>query len=96
MKEYDQFIKEYDIENEKITPGFILDVHNSPGQLLNETAHDQKADLILIGSKGRTMGTSIFLGSVTEKLIKMDNDIPILIVKSKEKSFDFFELIKSI
>jgi len=63
---------------------------------INRKAHHLNADLRIIGARGRTRTAALLLGSTTEHLIRMDSDIPILIVKSKEKVFDFFELIKTI
>jgi nucleotide-binding universal stress UspA family protein len=40
-----------------------------------------KADLIIIGQKGRTGDSELLMGSVAEKLISNEKDYPILVVK---------------
>jgi len=40
-----------------------------------------KADLIIIGQRGRTGDSELLIGSVAEKLISNDKDYPILVVK---------------
>lgn len=68
----------------------------SPADVINDTAHEEKVDLIIIGAKGRTALTALFLGSVAEKLINKDSDIPLLLVKHKAKSFSFWEMLSTI
>ena len=89
-------IEKHDVEHTHIKPVFKYDSEGSPANLANETAHQENADVILIGARGRTAATAIFLGSVTEKLLTLDSDIPLLIVKDKKKTFDFLELLKKI
>lgn len=96
VKKYNKQIEETELDGVHITPLFMLDKHEEPAVLVNEVAHKKKADLLVIGAKGRTATTALFLGSVAEKLITLDSDIPLLIVKDKNKTFNFFELLKKI
>lgn len=96
VKKYNKMIERFDVEHVHIQPVFKFDEENAPAQLMNEIAHQNNADLILIGARGRTATTAMFLGSVTEKLLTLDSDIPLLIVKDKNKTFDFLELLKKI
>lgn len=70
--------------------------HISPADLINKTAHEKEVDLIIIGARGRTALTALFLGSVAEKLISKDSDIPLLVVKHKAKTFSFWEMLSTI
>ncbi len=70
--------------------------HQSAADLINKAAHDMSADLIIIGARGRTALTALFLGSTAEKLITRDSDIPLLVVKHKAKTFSFWEMLESI
>lgn len=96
VKKYNKQIEKTNLDGIHITPLFVLDKHEEPAVLVNEVAHKKKADLVVIGAKGRTATTALFLGSVAEKLISVDTDIPLLVVKDKEKTFNFFELLKKI
>jgi nucleotide-binding universal stress UspA family protein len=49
-----------------------------------------------VGAKGRSAAAAIFLGSVTEKLLRINYDIPVLIVKEKGKHFTFLDFINNI
>lgn len=68
----------------------------SPADVINKVAHESGIDLIIIGARGRTALTALFLGSVAEKLITKDSDIPLLLVKHKAKTFSFWEMLESI
>lgn len=67
---------------------------NNFARLVNRSAHKNNAGLIIIGAKGRTFLSSVFLGSVTEKLISFDKNIPIWIVKQKNEVFNIWKAMK--
>lgn len=69
---------------------------HSPAHLLNEYAHKHQADLIIVAARGHNLLTALFLGSVAEKLIKLDSDIPLLIIKRQDRSLSFQEMIEQI
>ncbi len=74
---------------------FILD-EDSPADTIFSFAKGRNADMIIMGSKGRTEMASILLGSVTEKVINYDTDIPLLVVKEKEENMGFFKALMKI
>ncbi|HXH19316.1 MAG TPA: universal stress protein [Chitinophagales bacterium] len=90
------FISELKIPASRITPLFELEDKLPLARMIKEAAEKCKADIILVGAKGRTNVTAILLGSVTEKLIKLNSDIPLLVVKQKDKSFRFLDFIKNV
>jgi|GEM_PF-1099968 len=67
---------------------------NNFARFINRSAHTHNAGLIIIGAKGRTFLSSVFLGSVTEKLISLDKNIPIWIVKQKDEVFNIWKAMK--
>jgi nucleotide-binding universal stress UspA family protein len=50
------------------------------------------ADLIIMGSRGRTQFASFMLGSVAVKLLELIYHIPIIIEKDKEKNMGFADV----
>lgn len=60
-----------------------LDVirHDSPGQALVEAAGAREADLIIVGSHGRTGLRRVLLGSVAERVVRLAQ-CPVLVVRS--------------
>ncbi len=82
---YQQYLDkmELNIDQDKIYPLFRLDEKNRPARLILEEAGKNYCDLIVIGSKGQSSTAAMFLGSTTEKLLKQDKHIPVLILKQK-------------
>lgn len=62
-------------------------------ELLRDWLHKLDCQLLVMGSKGRTNIAAMFLGSLTEKLIKLDLKVPILVIKKKNESLGFFQAL---
>lgn len=88
--EYKEFMKGIDLKGIKVSPLFIL--NDNPAKALQGVAKRKKADLIVIGAKGRSLAALVLLGSVTEKLIETTH-IPILAVKKKGSGMGFLEAL---
>ncbi|MGB5808965.1 MAG: universal stress protein [Polyangiales bacterium] len=56
--------------------------HPSPGRALCQTAEDEGADLLIVGSHGRTGLSRAFLGSVAEKVVR-HAPCPVLVVRER-------------
>jgi len=72
---------------------FVLNESGDEGKLLLEEANKMDADMILLGSRGRTKSAAILLGSVAEKLVMVNNVLPMLIFKKKGETVGFFEAL---
>ncbi len=59
-------------------------------------AKEAGADLIIIGAKGRSSATALFIGSKAEKLIQIDADIPLLVVRPKGKRAGIMEYLQEL
>lgn len=75
---------------------FALSDENSIGKQIKDASDKENANLIVMGAKGRTLATQIFLGSATEKLIKFQSNSALLVVKDKSSIFDFWKFFESI
>jgi nucleotide-binding universal stress UspA family protein len=53
-----------------------------PWEGIAEIAEEERADLIVVATRGRTAAAALFLGSVTERLIAA-TAVPLLAVKKK-------------
>lgn len=94
QNDFKKFVKKH-IEKE-FECHFILDDERHAGELIIDSAKEYGADLIIMGSKGRTASASILLGSVAEKLVQVNNEIPMLILKKKGENMGFFEALFKI
>ena len=78
----------------KIT--YTLDKDEDVIASIVKAAKKAKADLIIIGAKGRNATTAIFIGSSAEKMIQMDSNIPMLVVRPKGKTAGLVEYLKDL
>lgn len=72
---------------------FVLNENGDEGKLLLDEAFNIGADMILLGSRGRTKSAAILLGSVAEKLVMANNVLPMLIFKKKGETVGFFDAL---
>lgn len=93
--DYKEFIDEVKPKM-SVTAHFDLDTNDNPADEISKFAIEDKADLIVIGAKGRTFGSSILMGSVTEKLVSLNIDIPLMVVKNKNEEWGFWKAIQNI
>jgi nucleotide-binding universal stress UspA family protein len=52
--------------------------------------------MIIIGAKGRTAATALFIGSLAERLIQINNKVPLLVTRPKGKNAGIIEYILEI
>ena len=58
--------------------------HPSPGRALCQMAEDEGADLLILGSHGRSGLSRAFLGSVAEKVVR-HAPCPVLVVRERKR-----------
>lgn len=91
-----EFLKKLNFTEKDVSIVLSFDDEDDPGERAHEAAREQKADMIIIASRGRTEIASIMLGSVAEKMTKYDSEIPLLIVKNKKENMGFFQALLRI
>lgn len=96
QKKYTGFINDIDRKGIDISVAYIRNKELDTYEVINNFAHEQQADLIVIGGRGRTNAAALFLGSTVERLISVDMDIPLLVVKDKKATFGLLELLKKL
>lgn len=74
----------------------LLAENMSVPQLINDYAHRTNTSLIVIGSRGRTKTSALLIGSIVEKLVFKDADIPVFVVKRKGESMGFMETLMHV
>lgn len=90
-KDYEKFIKKN--HHPEFDCLFVLSNKGEPGHLIIEKAKEHHIDLILMGSRGRSASAAVLLGSVAEKLVQVNNEIPMLIFKIKGETMGFFDAL---
>lgn len=66
------------------------------GRFIIRVSLEEKADMILMGSRGRTASAAVLLGSVAEKLVNINNSVPMLIFKKKGETMTFMDALKKL
>ena len=96
-KRYRRFIDKVDTQGVKITPSFALAKGDDPVASIYESAIAHEVDFVVIGGKGKSASTALFpIGTNTEKLIGIDSEIPLLIVRSKHKNAGIMDMLQRI
>ncbi len=96
-KRYKRFIHQVDTKDIKVIPSFSLAKGDDLVTSIYETAVDYQVDFVVIGGKGKTASTALFpIGTNTEKLISVDTEIPLLVVRSKHKNAGIINMLQRI
>lgn len=92
-KLYQEFIKKIDTAGMNLTCDFILDKSDNVAKQIYKYAVKKHSSGIVMGSRGRTAAASFVLGSVTEKLIHINEHLPLFIAKEKNHNLNFLEAL---
>ncbi|GAB3196706.1 hypothetical protein GCM10027293_09730 [Pontibacter aydingkolensis] len=65
------------------------------GELVVMEAKRVRTDMLVIGAKGMTAAAHFVLGSVTEKILRHDMDIPLMVFKMETQEVGFLEALLS-
>lgn len=93
---YKKFIRKIDTKGVKVTPIYTKDDDDDPVQEIVSKAMEIEADGIIIGAKGRTAATALFIGSMAERLIQYNDSMPLLVTRPKGKNAGILDYILEI
>lgn len=96
QKEYGQFKKQFDIDDSTFDVIFTLDNDDKPSDNIYEMAEEKNVSMIVLGSVAKTKAASMLLPSTSVGLLKYDENIPCLIVKSKTENIGFFQALLKV
>ena len=88
-KKFEKFLSRFNLSLSDVKPRFNVNekLDNSAEKIYTK-AVDDNADLIIIGTKGQPGSVISLLGNITENLMHIDTEIPVIIIKNpKEKGF---------
>ena len=88
-KKFEDFLDKSYLNGISITP--LIKHHKVLKEVASVATHE-KADLVVMGSRGHSDHDGIFTGSNTEKVVRY-SDIPVLVVKSKPDSVNFKNIV---
>jgi nucleotide-binding universal stress UspA family protein len=93
---FKKFIRKIDTKGIQITPIYTKDDDDDPVQEIVSKALEIEADGIIIGAKGRTAATALFIGSMAERLIQYNDSLPLLVTRPKGKNAGILDYILEI
>ena len=95
-KEYAQFMSNIDHEGIALEVVYSLDTNDNPVTDIIDFAQEHQPSAIIIGVKGRTSTTALFIGSRAEQLVQYNSKIPMMVVRPKGKNAGIIDLLKEI
>ncbi|MGB0429885.1 MAG: universal stress protein [Bacteroidia bacterium] len=93
QRKFDEFLDGYGNDNLKIRSVFKVDDNREPSEEILQMAEENAADMIMIGSRGKTDIATVILGSTTEKLLQHDKMFPIWVIKKKGELLGFLDAL---
>lgn len=90
QNEADEFLQGFD---SKLNIEYTYADKNEIADSIAAFAKDKKADLLIMGSKGRTNAASVFLGSIAEKTANQLANVPLMVVKEKNSNMGLLQSI---
>lgn len=93
---YKKFIRNIDTKKIKIKPVYTQDEDDDPVEDIIAKAMEINANAIVIGAKGRTAATALFIGSMAERLIQLNDTFPLLVTRPKGKNAGLLDYILEI
>ncbi|MFY0675428.1 MAG: universal stress protein [Bacteroidia bacterium] len=93
QRKFEEFLEGYGNDNLKIRSAFEMDDNHEPSEEILQMAQENDADMIMIGSRGKTDIATMILGSTTEKLLQNDKMFPIWVIKRKGELLGFLDAL---
>lgn len=92
-KRFDKFIAKY--PNSKIEYLSSLSDVNRAKQI-RDMAIEQKCEMVILGSKGQSVGSLILLGSTTERFLQLDHSLLTMVIKKPGELIGFFDAFMKV
>ena len=88
--------KKADVKNQKLKTIHTNDQNHNVIDIIYNEAKSRKIDMIVMGAKGRTAASALFIGSKAERMIQINNDIPLLVIRKKGMNAGILESLQEI
>ena len=95
-KTFDKFIKTCNIGDLDVEAKFVLDDKHDVAKKIYQFALKNKSTAIAVASKGRTKASAVLIGSISEKLIRLNSQIPTIVAKNPRHNMRFLEALLKI
>lgn len=95
-KDFEKFFKTVDNDGKKITPIYSHNDNDVFVSDIRDQAQNLGAELIIIGAKGQTTTSALFIGSKAERIVQMETNSSMLVVRKKGDKSGFMDFIDEL
>lgn len=78
---FDKYIAQFDTKGMDVRTDYVENSHNNVAKHINEYASNNNFDLIMMSAQGHSVFERAIMGSVTEKLLSLEKEIPVMIFR---------------
>ena len=96
IKDLEVLIKKAQKQEQELIPVTTLDKDGKVIDLILKAAAQKKVDMIVMGAKGRTATSALFIGSKSERMIRINDSIPLMIIRKKGAVAGILETLKDL
>lgn len=96
QNDYKKFVQQVNLKDLETEDVYTLDKDDDIITDMYKLARKRKSDLIVIGAKGRTATSALFIGSKAERFVQVDSEIALLVVRPKGKKAGLLDYIKEL
>lgn len=96
QKSFKKFMKNIDQKGINVEDVYSLDKDDNPVNDITTYMEETNPGCVIIGAKGRTATTALFIGSKAEHFVQENKKTPMLLVRPKGKNEGILDLIKQI
>ncbi|MEQ9403699.1 MAG: universal stress protein [Cyclobacteriaceae bacterium] len=84
------------VDKQKLKTIHTIDRGNGLIDIIYKEAKSRDANLIVMGAKGRTAASALFIGSKAERMIQVNSDIPLLVIRKKGSNAGIIESLQDL
>lgn len=95
-REYYSWVSRIDVGDVPIIPVFSFDEHDNFGEIVKYVVKERNVNGVVIGAKGRSAASALFIGSTAEKLIRAIDYLPLTIVRPVGRTAGLIESLSEL
>jgi nucleotide-binding universal stress UspA family protein len=95
-KELQVLVRQAHVSDQNLDTIHTLDNGQNTIQVIFDESSKRNMNLIVMGAKGRTAASSLFIGSKAERMIQINDTIPLLVVREKGANAGILESLKDL
>jgi len=95
-KDFRHFIQNIDTQGLDVKPIYSLDDNDDFVSDIKEHAEEMEVDLVIIGAKGQTSASALFIGSRAERIVMMPVHTSMLVTRKRGEKSGFMDFLQEL